>query len=80
MQFELSPSAESFIQSQLASGTYPSRIDCLEASVALLRQRQELVSRLQESRRQLDAGESQDFDEQGLHQLFEDLKLRSKAS
>ena len=42
------------------------------------RQKQKLIDRLEESRRQLDEGEYVEFDEEGLQQFFEDLKQRAR--
>ena len=74
----LSHDSESFIQQQIAVGTYRNRTDAIEAGVELLRQRKALLDRLDESRRQLDEGEYVEFDEQGLRQFFEGLKDRAR--
>jgi Arc/MetJ-type ribon-helix-helix transcriptional regulator len=79
MASDLSPDTESFIQQEIAVGAYPSRQDALEAGVALLRKRKALLEKLDEGRRQLDAGEYVDFDEEGLHQFFEGLKERARS-
>ena len=75
----LSPDTESFIQQEVALGAYPSREEALEAGVALLKRRRELMNRLSESRRQLDQGEYFDYDEDGLQQLFEELIARAEG-
>lgn len=77
MPNELSTDAESFIASEVASGVYASRQDALEARVALLKRRWELLKKLDEGRRQLDAGEYVEFDEDGLRDFFEGLKQRA---
>jgi hypothetical protein len=41
-------------------------------------EKQKLIERLKESRRQLDEGEYVDFDENGLRQFFEGLKERAR--
>jgi len=79
MADELSRETESFIQQQIAVGTFLSRQDALEAGVTLLKQRSELVDRLAESRRQLDEGEYEEYDEDGLRQLFEQLIVRAEG-
>lgn len=78
MASDLSPDTESFIQQEIAVGAFQSRQDALEAGMALLRKRKALFERLDEGRRQLDAGEYVDFDEEGLHRFFEDLKVRTR--
>jgi Arc/MetJ-type ribon-helix-helix transcriptional regulator len=79
MPSDLSPDTESFIQQEIALGTFPSREQALEAGVALLRRRRELINRLTESRRQLDEGEYVEYDEEGLRQLFEKLIVRAEG-
>jgi Arc/MetJ-type ribon-helix-helix transcriptional regulator len=79
MASDLSPDTESFIQQEIAVGAYPSRQDALEAGVALLKQRRDLMDRLAESRRQLDEGEYFEYDQDGLRQLFEQLIARAEG-
>jgi Arc/MetJ-type ribon-helix-helix transcriptional regulator len=78
MASDLSPETESFLAQQVAVGTYQSRADAIEAGVELLRRRQELLDRLDESRRQLDEGDYVEFDQEGLRQYFEELKQRAR--
>jgi Arc/MetJ-type ribon-helix-helix transcriptional regulator len=75
----LSPDRETFIAQQVSTGTFKDRTDALEAGIDLLRQRQELIDRLTESRRQLDEGEYVEFDDEGLDQFFEMLIARAEA-
>ena len=79
MSSELSPDTESFIASEIALGTFQLRGDAIEAGVALLRKRRELLEKLDEGQRQLDAGEYVDFDEDGLRLFFEGLKERARS-
>ena len=79
MASNLSPDTESFIQQEIALGSFQSREDALEAGVALLKRRRELMDRLAESRRQLDEGEYFEYDDDGLRQLFESLIARSES-
>jgi Arc/MetJ-type ribon-helix-helix transcriptional regulator len=79
MSADLSPDIESFIQQEIALGTFQSREDALEAGVALLRTRRELMNRLAESRRQLDEGEYIEYDDEGLRQFFEQLIARAEG-
>jgi Arc/MetJ-type ribon-helix-helix transcriptional regulator len=78
MSDELSHETESFIQQQIALGVFSNRADAIEAGISLLRNRQELQDRLRKSRRQLDEGQFTEFDDDGLRQLFEELKEQSR--
>ncbi len=78
MSDSLSQETESFIQQQVALGTYRDRNDAIEAGVELLRQRKALLDRIDEGRRQLDEGEYVEFDEQSLRGFFEGLKDRAR--
>ncbi|MCC7475405.1 MAG: hypothetical protein IT425_08420 [Pirellulales bacterium] len=77
MAHELSQESETFLEREVSLGIYPSRTDALEAGVELLRRRRVLIDRLDESRRQLDAGEFTEFDEDGLRQFFQQLIAQS---
>ncbi len=79
MASDLSPDTESFIQQEIAVGAFQSRQDALEAGMALLKKRRELMTRLAESRRQLDEGEYFEYDQDGLRQLFEQLIAKSEG-
>ena len=79
MAGDLSHETESFIQSEIAVGTYRDRTDAIEAGVQLLRRRKELLDRLAESRRQLDEGEYVEFDDEGLSRYFEELTARASG-
>ena len=76
MSTDLSPENEKFIADMLARGKYGSREEALDAGVELLRKRDELVDRLRESRRQLDAGEFTEYDGESLKARFDELKRR----
>jgi Arc/MetJ-type ribon-helix-helix transcriptional regulator len=78
MASELSSDTESFIQQEIALGAFESREDAIEAGIAMLKRRRELMNRLAESRRQLDEGEYFEYDEEGLRQLFEELIARAE--
>lgn len=78
MASELSSDTESFIQQEIALGAFQSREDAIEAGIAMLKGRRELMNRLAESRRQLDEGESFEYDNEGLRQLFEELIARAE--
>ena len=77
MSIDLSRDSEAFLSDAVSRGLFPSRIEALEVAVDLLRQRQCLVARLAESRRQLDEGEYVEFDDEGLRQFFDQLLERA---
>ena len=79
MASDLSPDAESFIQQEVALGAFQSREEALEAGVAMLKDRRQLLIRLAESRRQLDEGEYFEYDDEGLRQLFDQLIARAEG-
>jgi Arc/MetJ-type ribon-helix-helix transcriptional regulator len=79
MSSEISPENEQFIEKQITSGAFHSRAEVLDAGIELLRMRNELLDRIDERRRQLDAGEFTDYDEQGLRKRFEELKERARG-
>lgn len=78
MSTEISPENEQFIEKQIASGTFRTRSDVLDAGVELLRMRNELLDRIDEGRRQLDSGQYTEYDEQTLQRRFEELKARAR--
>jgi len=78
MSSQISPENEQFIEKQIASGTFRTRSDVLDAGVELLRMRNELLGRIDEGRRQLDSGQYTEYDEQSLKRRFEDLKARAR--
>lgn len=80
MSIDLSTATEAFISNAIARGDYRNRIEVLEAGVELLRQHEQLLAKIQEGRRQLDAGEYVEFDEVGLKQFFDGLKDRARAA
>jgi Arc/MetJ-type ribon-helix-helix transcriptional regulator len=80
MSHELSDANETFIEQQVAIGTFRDRSEAIEAGVEMLRRQKLLVDRLAESQRQARDGEYQDFDEEGLNLLFEHLKERATGS
>ena len=79
MNLASSSENEQFVQQEIAKGTYLDQVEALNAGLDLLRERMQLVARLEESRRQLDHGEFTEFDGSGLRELFEDLKRRARG-
>ena len=76
MGSEISRENEQFIEEQVASGTFRSRSEAMDAGVEVLRLRNELLNRVDEGRRQLDSGEYIEYDEDALKSRFEQLKAR----
>ena len=56
-----------------------SAVEALNAGLDLLRERKQLVARLEDSRRQLDNGEFTELDGPGLRELFEGLSRRARG-
>jgi Arc/MetJ-type ribon-helix-helix transcriptional regulator len=79
MSQSLSPENQAYIDGQVAGGAFASRDEAIDAGVALLRKRDELVTRLQESRRQLDNGEFTEYDDESLATRFEQLKAKASG-
>jgi Arc/MetJ-type ribon-helix-helix transcriptional regulator len=79
MSQSLSPENQAYIDSQVAGGAFASRDEAIDAGVALLRKRDELVGRLKESRRQLDEGELTQYDDESLAARFDELKAKAAA-
>lgn len=74
MDINLSRKNELFIQSQVSMGNFSSPTEAVAPRVDLLRKRGAIVSRIRETRGQLDSGMFTDYDEASLAQRFEDLK------
>lgn len=75
----LSPENEAYIDGQVAGGVFASRVEVIDAGVALLRKRETLVQRLKESRRQLNDGQFTEYDEDALAARFDELKAKAAA-
>ena len=78
MSNNLSSDNEAFINDAIARGEYRDRADVIDAGVAMLRRHEQLLARIDEGRRQLDEGEYVDFDDQGLSDLAQQLKVRAR--
>lgn len=78
MASDISPDSEQYIEQAIAGGLFRSRAEAIDAGVHLLKQRDDLVARLRESRRQLNDGECVEFDDAGIHNLFVSLKQRAR--
>jgi len=77
MSSELSPENELFLRDKIASGLFASRDDAMAAGIEMLRKRDEMVSQIAASRRQLDTGELCEYDDESLVRRFEELKRRA---
>ena len=77
MTQSLSPENQTYLDRQVARGIFASHYEAIDAGVALLRKRDDLVAQLQESRRQLDAGESTEYDDASLAARFDKLKAKA---
>jgi Arc/MetJ-type ribon-helix-helix transcriptional regulator len=73
MYSDLSPDNAAFLESQVATGAFRSGGDALNAAVMLLRRRTEVMEKVQLGVKQLENGEYQEFDEEGLDRFFEEL-------
>lgn len=80
MSTDLSPENELFLSRLVETGTFASRRQALDESVALLRKRNELIERIAEGRRQLNAEECCEFDDTSLEEYFGRLKQRANGS
>ena len=80
MTADISPENEQFIQREIQAGVFRTKSDALNAGIALLRYRKELLARVDEGRRQLDGGESRDYDDESLRNRFSELKERARRS
>lgn len=78
MANDLSPENEKFIQVQVSTGAFASRDAAIDAGIDLLRKHDGLVNRIQESRRQLDAGEFTEYDEESLKVRFGQLRAKAE--
>jgi len=78
MSADISPENERFIETQIAGGAFQTRGEALDAAVDILRLRKELLDRIDEGRRQLDAGEYVEYDDEGLRKRFDELKARAR--
>ncbi len=79
MYADLSPDNAAFLESQVAMGAFPSGGDALNAAVMLLRRRAEVLEKVQRGVKQLESGEYEEFDEEGLDRFFEELIAISES-
>ena len=80
MSTDLSPQNETFLDEQVARGEFSSRGEALDAAIELLRQRTDAVQRIDVGRRQLDAGDFVEYDDESLKARFDELKARAAAA
>ena len=75
MSAGITPENEQFLREQVAAGLYSDREEALNAGVDLLKARQGLIARLARSREELDSGQYEEFDEEGLKTFFDELRV-----
>jgi Arc/MetJ-type ribon-helix-helix transcriptional regulator len=80
MATDISPENEQFIEQEIQAGVFRTKSDALDAGIALLRRRKELLARIDEGRRQLDEGEFRDYDDEALANRFSELRERARRS
>ena len=78
MPTDLSQDNERFIENQIANGSYGDRAEVLNDAVALLKQRQLILARIDEGTRQLRDGEYTDYDDDSLRERFHQLNDRAR--
>ncbi|NQU26177.1 MAG: hypothetical protein HQ567_33235 [Candidatus Nealsonbacteria bacterium] len=78
MSSGLSPDNEQFIQQAVELGTFHSREEALDQAVELLRKRAALLRHIDEGTRQLREGEYTDYDDEGLKEFFEEVKVQGR--
>lgn len=76
MSSDLSPENEQFINAEIARGLYRDRTEAVDAAVALLRQKEELLARINRGREQLDSGQYTDYDDRSFRDRFDELGRR----
>lgn len=80
MATDISPENEQFIRQEIQAGVFRTKSDALDAGIALLRRRKELLARIDHGRRQLDEGDFRDYDEESLANRFSELRERARRS
>lgn len=80
MSGNITPENERYLEELVAGGRYGSRDAALNAGIELLKSRQSLIARLENSRGQLDAGDSVEFDDESLSEFFEQIRRRAIQS
>ena len=78
MATDLSQDNEQFIENQIATGGYSDRAELLNDAVALLKQRQLLLDKIDKGSRQLRDGEYAEYDDDSLRERFNQLKDRAR--
>ena len=73
MHADLTPDNAAFLENQVATGAFASGGDALNAAVRLLRFRAEVLEKVDRSQKELDAGDYNDLDEEGMDRYFGEL-------
>ena len=74
MSIELSPELEDFVQKRVTSGDYPNEVEVIRAAFGLLEEREQLLREIDIGIRQLDAGESTEYDAHSLERFLVDIR------
>ncbi|HVC97208.1 MAG TPA: type II toxin-antitoxin system ParD family antitoxin [Pirellulales bacterium] len=74
MSIELSPDLEEFVQKRVTSGDYGSEVEVIRKAFGLLEEREQLLREIDVGIRQLDAGESTEYDAQSLDRFIADIR------
>ena len=78
MSTDLSPENEQFLQQAIDCGTFHDRRQAPDRAVELLKRRQQLLEHIDEGTRQLQTGEYEEYDEEGLKKFFDDVQARGR--
>ncbi|HUY34769.1 MAG TPA: type II toxin-antitoxin system ParD family antitoxin [Pirellulales bacterium] len=74
MSIELSPELEDFVQKRVTSGDYGSEAEVIRAAFGLLEEREQLLREIDIGIRQLDTGESTEYDAHSLERFVADIR------
>ena len=78
MSTDLSPENEQFLQQAIDCGTFRDRRQAPDRAVELQKRRQQLLEHIDEGTRQLQTGEYEEYDEEGLKKFFDDVQARGR--
>jgi putative addiction module CopG family antidote len=74
MSIELSSELEDFVQKRVTSGDYSSEAEVIRAAFGLLEEREQLLREIDIGIRQLDAGESTEYDAHSKERFLADIR------
>ena len=87
MNVSLTPQLEQYVKDKVKSGLYNSSSEVVREALRLMGERdmlrqiriEELRAEIQKGIDQIERGEYTEYDENNIHQLFEDVRRRGKA-